>query len=261
MRDLDIITAELCAKDVKYVERCRADREKDVKKNPKMKLPPLFFTVMDKAMELLLSNQPLGKATWTAPEIEKINELIPMCLTTKPIVYLVNISKKSYCGGGTKSGNTYMLAIKDWVKSHGGGKVVPVSIQYEEELAYAMESGDEAAVAELIAKTNGRGSTLKKVIKVGYKALDLQYFFTAGDKEVRCWTVMKGVTAPNAAGVIHTDFEKKFVKAEVCSFDDFQATCNGVKGMALAKAAGKYRLEGKNYVVGDGDIIYFKTGA
>jgi len=261
VRDLDIITAELCAKDVKYVERCRADREKDVKKNPKMKLPPLFFSVMDKAMELLLSNQPLGKATWTAPEIEKINELIPQCLTTKPIVYLVNISKKSYCGGGTKAGNAYMRQIKEWVSSHGGGRVVPVSIQYEEELAEAREQGDTEAVAELLEKTGGRGSTLKKVIKVGYKVLNLQYFFTAGVKEVRCWTIMKGATAPNAAGVIHTDFEKKFVKAEVVSFEDFKATCNGKKGMALAKASGKYRLEGKNYVVDDGDIIYFKTGA
>ena len=142
----------------------------------------------------------------------------------------------------------------------GGGRVVPVSIQYEEELAAAEEQDETETVAELLEKTNGRGSTLKKVIKVGYKVLNLQYFFTAGVKEVRCWTIMKGATAPNAAGVIHTDFEKKFVKAEVVSFEDFKATCNGKKGMALAKASGKYRLEGKNYIVDDGDIIYFKTG-
>lgn len=95
-RDLDTITAELCAKDLTYVAQQRQLRETDVKKNPTMKLPPLFFAVMDKVKELLEAGQPLSKAEWTAPEIEKINELIPGCITTKPMIYLVNISKKSY---------------------------------------------------------------------------------------------------------------------------------------------------------------------
>eukprot|EP00899_Mesostigma_viride_P000770 jgi/Mesvir1/10694/Mv13784-RA.1 len=254
VRDLDIITAELCAKDIAYVDKVRAERELDVKKDPKNKLPPIFFSVMDRVQELLKGNHPLGKAEWTAAEVEKINEVIPLCITTKPVVYIINISKADYIRGGNK----YLAKIKAWIDSHGGGLAIPMSVEYEEELAALREKGDEAGVQALIDATKGRGSVLPKIVKCGYGELKLMYYFTAGEKEVRCWTVMRGVTAPQAAGVIHSDFERGFIKAEVVAFDDFKEHYGGVKGMANVKAAGKYRTEGKAYVVQDGDIIHFQ---
>lgn len=259
-RDLETITAELCAKDLAYVAQQRLLREADVKKNPTMKLPPLFFTVMDKVKELLENGHPLGKADWTGPEIEKINELIPECITTKPMVYLVNISKKSYVKGGTK----YLPIIKKWVEAHGGGLILPFSIEFEEELKALQDAGGqdqaiEALMAELNVNGGKRASMIPRIIKCGYKQLKLMYYFTAGEKEVRCWTVLQGAAAPQAAGVIHTDFEKGFVKAEAVSFEDFKEHNGGAKGMANIKAAGKYRSEGKTYIVQDGDILKFVT--
>jgi len=253
-RDLDTITSELCKKDLAYVLHQRDEREKDVKKNPTMKLPPLFFTVMDKVQEMLESNQPLAKGCdWTAPEVEKINELIPGCITLKPMVYLVNCSQKSFTAGGNK----YLRKIKEWVDGHGGGLIIPFSIEFEENLAASRKAGDVEKEKDLLNMLNGRGSILPRIIKCGYKQLKLMYYFTAGEKEVRCWTVAKGATAPQAAGVIHTDFEAGFIKLECCSFDDFMECNKNEKSMASVKAAGKYRQEGKNYIVQDGDICHF----
>lgn len=255
VRDMEVITGELCAKDVVYVEAQRAMREAEIKKTPKQKLPPVFFTVMDRCAELLANNQPIGKATWNAAEIEKINELLPQALTTKPVIYLLNISKKDYCRGGNK----HLVKIKKWIDEHGGGVAIPISVEFEEELSQMRADGDDTGVAELLAQVkNGRGSAIPKSVKTAYKELKLQYFFTAGEKEVRCWTVMEGSTAPQAAGVIHTDFERGFIKAEVCGFDDFKEHYGGKKSMAGPKSAGKYRQEGKNYIVQSGDIIHFQ---
>jgi len=107
-----------------------------------------------------------------------------------------------------------------------------------------------------LAETPDIKSVLPRIVKIGYKVLNLQYFFTAGEPEVRCWTIPAGATAPEAAGVIHTDFERGFIKAEVCSFDDFKELATG-KSMAPIKAAGKYRQEGRSYVMQDGDIVHF----
>lgn len=255
-RDLDIINAELCAKDMAYVAQVRAARELDVKKNPKMKLPPMFFSVMDRCNELLSSNQPLGKGKWTAPEIEKINELLGGAITTKPMIYLVNIGKKDYVRGGNK----HIAKIKQWIDEHGGGLLIPISVDFEEELKALRQAGDEDGAQALLENCKSKRSSLPKIVTCGYKELDLTYYFTAGVKEVRCWTVMKGATAPQAAGVIHSDFERGFVKAEVVAFEDFKQTCGDQKGMAGPKAAGKYRQEGKSYIVQDGDIIHFMAG-
>jgi obg-like ATPase 1 len=254
VRDMETITGELCKKDLAYVKQQREAREKDVKKNPTMKLPPLFFSVMDKVEEMLENSQPLRKGCeWTAPEVEKINELIPGCITLKPMVYLVNISKKSF----TMGGNRFLVKIKEWVESHGGGLILPISIEFEEELATLQKNGDVDGEKALLETLKGRGSVLPRVVKCGYKQLQLMYYFTAGEKEVRCWTVAQGATAPQAAGVIHTDFETGFIKLECCSYDDFMETNKGEKSMANVKAAGKYRQEGKNYIVQDGDICHF----
>lgn len=254
VRDLETITGELCAKDRTYVAKMREEKETLAKRDKTIKLEPIWFETMDKVKELLEENQPLGKVTWENAQIHIINDVIPGCITTKPMIYLVNISKKAYIRGGNK----YFEKIKAWVKSHGGGKVIPVSVQFEEEWAAHKRDGDMEELTKLTEATGGRGSMLHKIIKAGYKQLHLDYYFTAGEKEVRCWTIMKGVTAPQAAGVIHTDFQRGFIKAECVSFDDFKALHGGAANMTAVKAGGKYRSEGKNYIVQNGDIIEFK---
>ena len=131
--------------------------------------------------------------------------------------------------------------------------MIPASVEYEQE---AFDIGEENLEAFEKENENAK-SILPKMIVQGYKELNLIYYFTAGEKEVRCWTVQEGALAPQAAGVIHTDFERGFIKAEVCSFEDFKSIST-TNSMAEVKAAGKYRQEGKTYVVKDGDIIHFQ---
>ena len=127
------------------------------------------------------------------------------------MVYLLNISKRSFIGGGSK----YLVQAKEWIEAHGGGLVLPFSIEFEEELNCLKEAGEAEAAKVLLAELGGkRTSMLNRIIKCGYRQLHLMYYFTAGEKEVRCWTIMEGATAPQAAGVIHSDFEKGFIKAE-----------------------------------------------
>jgi len=254
VRDLQTITGELCAKDKVYVKKCRWEETEAVRKDPKMKLSECFTSTFDKAQELLDNGLPLGKAVWTAAEIEMINAKMPGAITTKPIIYLLNISKKDFIRGGNK----HLKKIKEFITENGGGLTVPFSIEFEEELKRLKDAGNEDGVKELLEQLKGRGSSLPKIVQIGYTELNLMYYFTAGEKEVRCWTIMKGVTAPQAAGVIHSDFERGFIKAECCNFEDFKELCGGQKGMGNLKAAGKYRQEGKTYVVQDGDIIFFQ---
>lgn len=253
VRDLETIVQELCKKDQSYVKHCQDEKKKEIKKNPTFKLPPLYYEVMEKVDTMLAANQMLSNAEWTAPEVDKLNELIPLCITLKPVVYIVNLSKKD-C---VRKANKWLPKIKEWIDSHGGGVMIPLSVEYEAEL-WAMRESPEAQ-AELVKTCGGLQSTLPRVIKASFRQLRLGAYFTAGEKEVRCWTIMDGVTAPEAAGVIHSDFQRGFIKAEVCSFADFKEYSGGVKtGMTQVKAAGKYRQEGKNYVVQSGDIIQFQ---
>jgi len=251
IRDMNTIMYELCRKDTVYVDSMRAKREADVKKDPKNKLPPVFFTVMDKVKDMLDKNIPLRSGTWTIEEVAKINELVPQCITLKPIVYLVNLDSKSF----KRKANKWLVPINEWVTAHGGGQIIPMSVDWEQGLWRVKD--DPVAKEAYLAETPGCKSVLPRIVKVGYNVLNLQYFFTAGDTEVRCWTIPAGVCAPEAAGVIHSDIERGFIKAEVCSFEDFKTLSNGQKSMAAVKAAGKYRQEGRNYVMQDGDIVHF----
>ncbi len=251
IRDLETIMYELCRKDTQYIESVRHKKEADVKKDPKNKLPPVFYSVMDKVKEMLDTNIPLRNANWTLEEVAKINELIPQAITLKPIVYLVNLDAVSF----KRKANKWLVPIGEWVRTHGGGQVIPMSVEWEQSL-WALRD-DPAGREAFLEITPGCKSVLPRVVKIGYNVLNLQYFFTAGDTEVRCWTVPAGACAPEAAGVIHTDFERGFIKAEVCSYEDFKTLSNGTKSMAAVKAAGKYRQEGRNYVMQDGDIVHF----
>jgi obg-like ATPase 1 len=201
---------------------------------------------------MLADNIPLRTADWTHEEVMKINELIPQAITLKPIIYLINIDKRSF----VRKANKWFVPINDWVQSHGKGIIIPLSVEWEQELWQLREDpeGKQAFLAE--GGATGLKSVLPRVIKAGYKELNLSYYFTAGEKEVRCWTIPAGALAPEAAGAIHTDFERGFIKAEVVNFEDMKALAVG-KSMAPVKAAGKYRQEGKTYMVQDGDIIHF----
>ena len=153
------------------------------------------------------------------------------------------------------SGNKWLVPIANWVKEHGGGQVIPVSVEWEQELWELRDKPEEKK--KFLEEANGLKSVLPRIVKVGYNVLNLSYYFTAGEDEVKCWTFSSGAMAPECAGCIHSDFERGFIKAEVVAYNDFHELCEGKKSMAPIKAAGKYRQEGKTYVVQDGDIIHF----
>jgi len=164
-------------------------------------------------------------------------------LTTKPTMYIANVSEEGF------ENNPYLDQVKELAASEGA-EVVAICNKLESEIA---ELEDEEKL-EFLQEMGMEEPGLDRVIRAGYSLLGLQTYFTAGVKEVRAWTVKIGATAPQAAGVIHTDFEKGFIRAEVISYDDFIA----YKGEQGAKDAGRWRLEGKEYIVKDGDVIHFR---
>uniref|UniRef100_A0A2I3S0H0 Obg like ATPase 1 n=1 Tax=Pan troglodytes TaxID=9598 RepID=A0A2I3S0H0_PANTR len=181
---------------------------------------------------------------WNDKEIEVLNK--HLFLTSKPMVYLVNLSEKDYI----RKKNKWLIKIKEWVDKYDpGALVIPFSGALELKLQEL-----SAEERQKYLEANMTQSALPKIIKAGFAALQLEYFFTAGPDEVRAWTIRKGTKAPQAAGKIHTDFEKGFIMAEVMKYEDFkeEGSENAVK------AAGKYRQQGRNYIVEDGDIIFFK---
>jgi len=162
----------------------------------------------------------------------------------------VNLDARSF----KRKANKWLPKINEWINSHGGGTIIPMSVEWEQGLFDIKD--DAAATTEYLANPAGLKSILPRIVKCGYNTLSLKYYFTAGEDEVRCWTIPHGALAPEAAGVIHTDFERGFIKAEIVGFEDCKALATN-KSMANVKAAGKYRQEGKQYVVQDGDIIHF----
>jgi len=178
---------------------------------------------------------------WTWKEIDVLNNYL--YFTAKPMVYLVNVSEKDYIS----KKNKYLSGIVKWVNSHGGGKIIPYSVAFE-------QSYEQAKDKEAFVKEKGADTALGKIIKEGYHSLDLLHYFTAGSDEVKCWTFRKGIKAPQAAGIIHTDFERGFIAAEIIKYDDL-VSCGNEAGV---KKEGKVKNEGKTYEVLDGDIILFK---
>lgn len=259
VRDLETIQRELCAKDLQYVSAAEAAALKDVKKTPDMKLPIRFYDVMLKSRALLEAGKPVREGEWSGPEVECIREKLPSLITTKPVVYLVNLTAPDF----VRRKNKHLAGVAAWVAAHGGGAVIPMSVAWEEALWATRE--DPLAREAFLAGDGGTGtgtpakSALPRAILTAYKDLALTHYFTAGDKEVRCWTIPQGTLAPEAAGAVHSDFTKLFISAEVVSWADYEAIALKespvVKGFASLKAAGKFRAEGKSYVVCDGDII------
>ena len=164
-------------------------------------------------------------------------------LTAKPVMYVANVAEDGFID------NPRLQAVEDYAAEEGS-EVVAICAAIEAEIAVL----DEEDKAEFLADFGAKEPGLNRVIRAGYRLLNLHHYFTAGPKEARAWTVPIGTKAPQAAGVIHTDFEKGFIRAEVIGFDDYIA-CKGEQG---AKDAGKWRLEGKDYEVQDGDVVLFR---
>jgi hypothetical protein len=168
-------------------------------------------------------------------------------LTTKPILFVCNVGEKD-----ATDGNDYSTKIDAMAKEQGAGTVV-ISAQIEEEISQL----DPEEAAMFLTEMGLREAGLDRLISAGYGLLELETYFTVGPKEARAWTVSKGTLAPQAAGVIHGDFERGFIRAETIAFDDF-VKLNGEQG---AKEAGKMRVEGKAYQVKDGDVLHFLFNA
>ncbi|KAI6178194.1 Obg-like ATPase 1 [Aphelenchoides besseyi] len=245
-RDLEIISHELILKDIAYLEGAIEKLEKlAIRGNDKSKKPE--YETLQQVKELLDQNKFVRHHVWAEKDIENLNK--HLFLTAKPIVYLVNLSEKDYI----RKKNKYLPKIKEWIDANDpGGVLIPFSGALELKLI-EMEPEER----EKYLKEHGAASALDKIVKTGYKALQLEYFFTCGKDEVRAWTIQKGMKAPQAAGRIHTDFEKGFIMAEVQKCADLME----LGSENAVKSAGKYRQQGRQYVVEDGDIILFKFNA
>lgn len=268
IRDLETIESELCLKDKETLSKV-VDREKDrVRKEKGMARaaePPLseaFQSSFDKCTELLEGNTPIQTGEFTSAEVEIIKDW--GMITTKPQVYVVNMSKKNFIRKGSK----WLPKIKAWVDKHGGGQIMPMSCEFEDEYFDLKDDADaqKAFLDDCTQQARDLGlkgpqyiakSVIPRLVRSGRAALCLQSFYTAGPKEVRAWTIQQGTLAPQAAGVIHTDFERGFIKAEVANFDDFKELHGGQASMAKVKEAGKYKQEGKTYEMKEGDIVVF----
>jgi len=245
VRDIDIINEELRLKDEEYLHAQIDKLEKALRGDKKGK-PELDILLKIRGV-LVDEKKHIRYGDWNAYDIEVLNK--HLFITSKPVIYLVNMSEKDFL----RKKNKWLPKLKEWIDANDtGAQMIPFSGAFEAKVA-EMEADARRAFLE----ENKVASALDKIIVQGYKALQLIYFFTAGHDEVKAWTIQKGTKAPQAAGRIHTDFEKGFIMAEVFKFDDLK-----IEGSEQAvKAAGKYRQQGKLYVVEDGDIILFKFNA
>ncbi|RMJ25270.1 GTP-binding protein YchF [Aspergillus sp. HF37] len=251
IRDLTIINEELRIKDIEFVEKALENLNKQTRRGGQSlevkKMKEDEGTVA-KVLEYLKEGNDVRRGEWSPKEVEVINPLF--LLTAKPVVYLVNLSERDYI----RQKNKYLPKVVDFIKTNSpGDPLLPISACFEERLALM---GDEAA-AEEECKKLGTKSGLTKVITTMRQVLSLNSFFTTGADEVRQWTVRKGIKAPAAAGVIHSDFEKTFIQAVVYNYNTLKE--HGDEG--AVKSAGKVMTKGKEYVVEDGDVLLIKAGA
>ncbi|GAB4815015.1 hypothetical protein N2152v2_002061 [Parachlorella kessleri] len=242
VEDLEIIHSELRAKDIerleKYVQSIRDQEKRGLKKEQKEEI-----VMGDHVLEWLKEGKDVRFGDWSTAEIEFLNNI--QLISAKPVVYLVNLSEKDYI----RKKNKWLAKLAAWVQEHGGDPIIPFSGALENKLFDMPEDEKEAYCKEV-----GATSALPKIIVTGFKAVHLIYFFTAGPDEVKCWQIRRHTKAPQAAGAIHSDFERGFICAEVMHYDELHELGNE----QAVKAAGKYRQEGKTYEVKDGDIIFFK---
>jgi len=242
VRDKEIIDTELQLKDLESVETKQKKFERQAKTGTD-KEAVKTYNVLSKVKETLESGQSARAANLDEKELEYIADL--HLLTIKPVMYVCNVDEAS-----AKTGNHFVDAVKEAVKGENA-EILVITAQMESEIA-ALETFEEKQM--FLAEMGLDEPGVNKLIKSAYRLLNLQTYFTVGVKEVRAWTIDKGWKAPQAAGVIHTDFEKGFIKAEVMAYNDFTTLGSEV----ACKEVGKLRIEGKEYTVADGDIMNFR---
>jgi len=240
IRDIEIIETELILSDITLLEKRLENLQKKVKIQKDLNIEINIVTK-------LLSEMNQGKMASSVEFLEKTDDEIRKSLnliTQKPIIYICNSDEN-----GFKSGNKYIDLVKNFADKRGI-KIVKICAKLEAELSEFSENDKMAMLAEIGADSTG----LENIARAGFDVLNLITFFTVGPKEARAWSLKKGGTAPNAAGIIHTDFEKGFIKSETIAYSDYIEN----NGEAGSKQVGKFRLEGKEYIVQDGDVVHFK---
>jgi GTP-binding protein YchF len=241
IRDADTVETELMLADLDSLERRAHAAEKKLRGGDKDAAAQL--AVMKLALDALRDGRPARAISLTDEQRPILRQM--QLLTAKPVLYVCNVEE-----GSTATGNAQSRRVAERAAAEGTAAVV-ISAAIEAEVA---QLGDEDEKQAFLADLGLEETGLARVIRAGYRLLDLITFFTAGPKEARAWTVRRGARAPEAAGVIHTDFERGFIKAETIAYDDFIAS-GGEQG---AKDSGRMRQEGKDYVVRDGDVMLFR---
>ncbi len=237
--DIEVINTELALADLETVDKAIAKTEKVAKSGDKAARARL--ELLERVRRHLDAGRPVRAMDLSGDDRAALRELF--LLTIKPTMYIANVDEGGF------SDNPLLEAVEK-LAAEEGAPVVPVCAAIEAEMVELEEDEKKEFLAEMGLEEPG----LNRVIRAGYALLGLITFFTAGPREVRAWTVRRGATAPEAAGVIHTDFQKGFIRAEVISYDDF-VRYGGEQG---AREAGRLRLEGKDYVVADGDVMHFR---
>lgn len=241
IRDIEVINLELILADLESVTKRLEKGSKLIKVGDKSAI--LEVELLTKIKQVLEDGKPARSLTFSEEEQKIVKEFF--LITTKPVIYCANIGENDI----GKQDNQYVQAVQNFAKAEGS-EVISLCAKIEEELTKLEPDEREMFKDELGIKESG----LEKLVVAGYNLLGLMSYLTAGEPEVRAWTIKKGTKAPQAAGKIHTDFEKGFIKAEVVSFDDLMSAGSYIK----ARENGKVRIEGKDYVVQDGDIMLFR---
>ena len=239
LSDIEVVNTELCLADQETLDRVLQKAEKLARSGDKPARAKL--ALLEKIMAHVDTGSPVRTLDLAAGERLAIRDF--QLLTDKPTLYIANVEES-----GMRN-NRWLDRLAEYAAAEGA-EVVPVCAAIESEIAELDETDKQDFLAALGLAEPG----LDRIIRVGYRLLGLQTFFTAGPKEIRAWTIHRGATAPRAAGTIHSDFEHGFIRAEVIAFDDF-IHCRGEQG---AKDAGKWRLEGRDYIVEDGDVMLFR---
>lgn len=241
IRDIETINLELIFADMETAEK-RLDKAKKDAKGDKKALADV--ELFERVKQTLEEEKPIRSMELDEDEYKKV--YAANFLTIKPVIYAANMNEEEF---GDSSKNKYLKAVEDFAVSEGS-KVLPICAKLEEEISDLDAEDKEMFLSDLGLSESG----LARLIKASYSLLGLISYMTAGSDEVRAWTIKKGTKAPQAAGKIHTDFEKGFIRAEVISFDDLVAN----ETMTAAKEKGLVRSEGKDYVMQDGDIVLFR---
>ena len=242
VRDVEIINTELCLADLESVEKQLVKAQKLIKAGDKK--AAARAALLQRISDALGEGIPVRRVEMTDDEKASLKELD--LLTSKPILYVASVAEEE---AADWSGNAYVKTLEDYA-AQGNAQVIVISAKVEEEIAELPE--DEAK--EYLEMEGLTEAGLDRLIKAGFKLLGLQTFLTAGEMESRAWTIVQGSTAPQAAGKIHTDFEKGFIRAEIVSYDGL-VKCGSKQA---AKEKGLVRLEGKDYIMQDGDVVEFR---